>query len=796
MFLLMVSIVAFSYAIGSEVGEVSGLKVGTKFIAEKTFSGDTNVQYELRKDGWWYKGERMSGFAKADSNPKNVENILILCGQTCNEASSSARPTAPAGATVPTTNTKSSGGDPEVEDRNLLQGSTQKIPPSADLSKLENKFVGVKLGGADKQGILVKNTNDGTYTLKNNDGSIVDGASSFTAQEATAGNIAITFNSAQFAKDFGANFLYTYGVYQGVKFIGGLFGFKDATLEPLSKGAALGFFVASNLEAAAKAQSTTFSWATNQGWFGWQYATWAGVSVGAAYFLYHYREVDMKTIQFNCIPWQAPTGGNSCELCNSQKSGLPCSEYQCRSLGQSCELVNKGTTKEICAWVNRNDVTPPILEAFREALLSNIYKYAPDNAILPPDRGVKIEYSDSTDKCIPAFTPLRLGVSLNEPARCKIDSLRKDKFENMTLFMDQGLYLYNHTFSLALPGTDNLESEGITVQNDGEYQLFVRCEDSNGNANIGTFVFKYCVEKGPDTTPPLIVSTSIPNNMPVAFNQSSVELQVYVNEPAECKWSHNNRDYNSMEKQMSCDAGISDANSQGLYTCTTTLDGIKDRVNNQFFFRCKDKPASIENERNENAESFQFNIIGTQALVIDSVAPNGTIKDSTTAVKATIEARTSAGFDRGNSTCYYSDTGEEESYVQFFNTNSFRHSQDLFFSEAFYTYYIKCIDLGGNTANETVNFDVETDNSAPVVVRAYHEDNYMKLITNEDAQCVYDNVNCNYPFSDGIKMTNIDGTSHFTDWNIKTNLYVKCKDSYGNEPLPNQCSITVKSSNL
>lgn len=832
MFLLVFSIVAFSYAIGSEVKGVSALtpqeiinlmrstSVGTSF--KTTNTPGTEVEYTLEEVNgnkvWAYMAGNTKAYTDNPSltwerfNTAKSSGSVIVPSTSSAPAPQTSVPPAAAGNPAPNpsrTICHNEGGE-EICVPDLGIGSGTATSTKSILDGVVGKYAEVKVGSTtlvgnveqqfDKDGKTVtgytlKTTGDKTVIFDKT-GKVTNAGGVSGIEGASVSGAALTFNSAAFAKEFGANLLYTLAVYTAVKFFGGLFGIKDAALEPLSKGAALGFFVASNLEAAAKAQSTTFSWATNTGWFGWQYATWAGVGIGAAYFISEYREVDTKTVQFNCIPWQAPTGGSDCEKCNAQKSGLPCSEYQCRSLGQSCELVNKGTTKEICAWVNRNDVNPPVVEVFNEALLSNKYKYNPDGAVLPPDRGAIVEYSDSTDKCIPAFTPLKFGVSLNEPARCKIDSLRKDKFENMTLFMDQGLYLYNHTFALALPGTDNLNSEGITVQNDGNYQLFVRCEDSNGNANIGTFVFKYCVQKGPDTTPPLVISTSIPNNMPVAFNQSSVELQVYVNEPAECKWSHNNRDYNSMEKQMSCNTALGDANSQGLYTCETTLDGLKDRVDNQFFFRCKDKPTSIENERNENSESFQFNIIGTQALVIDSVAPNETIKDSTTAVKATIEARTSAGFDRGNSTCYYSDTGEEESYVQFFNTNSFRHSQDLFLSEGFYNYYIKCIDLGGNTANETVNFDVETDNSAPVVARAYREDNYMKLITDEEAQCVYDNVDCNYPFSDGIKMTNIDETNHFTDWNIKTNLYVKCKDTYGNEPLPNQCSITVKSSNL
>jgi hypothetical protein len=38
--------------------------------------------------------------------------------------------------------------------------------------------------------------------------------------------------------------------------------------------------------------------------------------------------------------------------------------------------------------------------------------------------------------------------------------------------------------------------------------------------------------------------------------------------------------------------------------------------------------------------------------------------------------------------------------------------------EGSYEYFIKCVDLGGNTDNNKIVFDIETDNSAPLVVRA------------------------------------------------------------------------------
>ena len=178
--------------------------------------------------------------------------------------------------------------------------------------------------------------------------------------------------------------------------------------------------------------------------------------------------------------------------------------------------------------------------------------------------------------------------------------------------------------------------------------------------------------------------------------------------------------------------------------------------------------------------------------MIKSTGPNETIKDSTTPIKITLEAKTTAGEDKGKSTCYYSDTGEDDSYIMFFNTNSHEHSQDLYLVSGSYEYWIKCIDLGGNSDTEIVNFKVETDTSAPNVVRAYHEDTYLKIVTDEEAECVYDVTDCTYDFESGISMSVVDKTDHFTDWIPEKTYYIKCQDKYEKRPNPDECSITVR----
>ncbi|MBU0894411.1 MAG: hypothetical protein KKF48_04995 [Nanoarchaeota archaeon] len=526
-----------------------------------------------------------------------------------------------------------------------------------------------------------------------------------------------------------------------------------------------------------------------------------GVGISVGYFLWKYKKEKQDVVTYTCHPWDAPTGGQNCDLCNIQ-GDLPCSEYQCRSLGQSCSLVNQGTDEEKCVWVNEHDIEPPIISPWEGALLDN-YEYDPAGISFPnrEDRGTWVKYKGSTDGCVPAFTPLSFGVNIvsggidddPEPAKCKIDPLRKESFDEMNFLLSSGLLRYNHTFALSLPGPDALEAENITIENNGIYDLYVRCQDANGNSNTANFVFRYCVEQGPDTTPPLIVGTNILNKMPIKYEQNSLDLVVYVNEPAECRWSHTDQSFENMIEPMTCSKYLSEINAQMLYECNTPLTGINDNAENKFYFRCKDKPTSDESKRMVNTESYEFTVIGTQPLVIDSVEPdNEIVRDSTDSVKITFKVKTSAGYKEGEAICSYSDTGEDDNYIDFFNTNSYTHSQDLYLEEGFYKYFIKCVDLGGNSDVEEINFEVKSDTDAPVVVRAYKDGSNLRIITNEKAKCVYSTFGCNYPIEEGSNIVVLEDIEHYVNWNTKTIYYIKCSDEYGNQPNPDECSIIVK----
>jgi hypothetical protein len=585
------------------------------------------------------------------------------------------------------------------------------------------------------------------------------------------------------------NLGYALLVYGAINIFGKMF-LDDKEVEAAAMAVSMGYFTTSLLTGIEK--WGVKEWAAKE-WKGLTYGTWAGIGVAVVIFVYMYKKESTKTVTFTCLPWEAPTKGNDCEVCNKQD--LPCSEYQCKSLGQSCQLLNSGTENEKCVWVNRDDIKFPIITPWEDSLLYN-YKYTPDNTISPPDKGVIVwNKDDENNGCAKAFTPLSFGVILDEPGKCKIDYVRKEKFDDMDFYFgESSLFRYNHTQIMSLPGPSAFASENITIQNDGNFELYVKCQDANGNFNTANFVFKFCVEEGPDTMPPSIDGTSILNGFPIEYGQTSIDIEVYVNEPADCMWSHLDLSYESMENEMICSSSVVEMNAQMIYECSVTLDGLKDRVDNNFYFKCKDQPLGIdEGDRNVNTESYKYTLIGTQPLIIDSAEPNQiTIKDSTERVKVTLEAKTSAGYNEGESTCKFSETGEDD-YIMFFKTNSYQHSQDLWLLEGDYEYFIECTDLGGNSDTTEISFTVESDTFAPIIVRAFHEETYLRLITDEEAECVYDTVDCSYPFDDGISMnTIIDNTNHYTDWNSEISFYIKCQDKYGKQPMPNECSMIIR----
>jgi hypothetical protein len=527
---------------------------------------------------------------------------------------------------------------------------------------------------------------------------------------------------------------------------------------------------------------------------GW--AILPGVGVAAAIFLLTYKKPVEQKVEFNCLPWQAPIGGRDCELCNKLSE---CSEYTCKSLGQACGIINPGTSSQKCVWLNPYDTQSPLV-SIRD--ISKGYKSIPDQAVRPPATGVEVITDsglsvDNAD-CIKAFFPLEFTISTNEPSQCKLDYQLKN-FSEMSFYVGaDSLFAYNHTEKLSLPGPDTVNKLAPELHNDGIYTLYVRCQDANGNLNVNPFSVKFCVEKGPDTTPPYIVNVSIPSGSPINYNRTTIPIEVYVNEPSECKWSSQDIGYDSMEHTMNCDSDIWDMNGNEVYTCRTTLSGLESRKENNYYFKCKDQPWETS-ARNTMSESYSYTLIGTQPLNIISVGPNETIYGGTDSIPVYLTINTDNGYNNGEAICYYSPSivpVKDNNWIEFFETKTNQHKQRQDLVTGNYIYYFKCVDLGGNAVYNSTSFRVQTDKQAPAVVRVYKESSQLKIITSKKSDCSYSLKDCNFEIDSGIKMTSTDYLSHTADWKLNQNYNIRCKDKYGNQPDPNTCSIVVKASKL
>ena len=464
-------------------------------------------------------------------------------------------------------------------------------------------------------------------------------------------------------------------------------------------------------------------------------------------------------------------------------------------LGQACQLINSGTTDEQCVWINPHAVTAPTITPWVAALSPTGLKYAPLVATGPMALGTTIETSNGG--CLPAFTPLQFGFTTDEPAQCMIDYNHTASYADMQYFVGGDSYFdYNHTQIMALPGPENDNSSLYPlIQNNGKFNLYVRCLDANNNTDMSEYDFSFCVNEGPDTTPPVIEGFSIPTGSYVGYNQPNVSIQLYTNEPATCNWDTMDKDYDAMANNMTCQTQSYEVNANLQYTCSAKLTGIQNQQSNTFYFRCKDQPKAPNNERNANMQSTSLILIGSQPLAILSALPNTTISGGgSDVVPVNLQLETSAGAQgNGNSTCYFSPTGLNNSYIQMYQTNSYVHNQPLSLSTGNYSYYFECIDAGGNSAQTSTNFSVSVHNQPPVITRVYDE-NALKVVTNENAQCSYSLTSCNFDISSGVQMIYSDSTIQnnlYATWTPSNTYYIRCQDDFGDAPAPNTCSIIV-----
>jgi len=174
--------------------------------------------------------------------------------------------------------------------------------------------------------------------------------------------------------------------------------------------------------------------------------------------------------------------------------------------------------------------------------------------------------------------------------------------------------------------------------------------------------------------------------------------------------------------------------------------------------------------------------------------PNETVLGGVSPMPIELYAETMFGCNNGRSICFYSETGDSNDYIQFFDTNTEDgiNTQRLDLVAGDHEIFVKCIDAGGNLVEDNVGFSVSVEDEAPAIARIYEEDSKLKIITVRDSECSYSFNDCDFAISEGVMMYYANSTDHFTDWNDEETYYIKCRDEFQNEEA--DCSAIVKPS--
>ena len=395
--------------------------------------------------------------------------------------------------------------------------------------------------------------------------------------------------------------------------------------------------------------------------------------------------------------------------------------------------------------------------------------------ITPTPRGYKI------DEEIPAYSLFTIAVETDEPAVCKFDIDPKVQYEEMRGTFGAGIYEYYHILPMDLPTIDRIEigENGTTTfapVPDKEYIIYVRCKDAMGNPTKGvSYYIKFRIAQGKDLTPPVIEGFSIPDGTYIRYGINETDVTVFVNEPAECKWDLTCKNFEQMNHSLQCSDTPDDI---GLYECTGKIYPIIDQVKNVFYFRCKDQPhkarSGQENERNVMETCEPLTIRGSQPLEIKQILPaNGTVI-YTRNVTLKVETAKGATLD-GRAICYFGeDVADINLMTKFFKTNSSVHEQVLtpVRREKPYTYYVACIDYGGNIARANTTIKVIADTTPPVLRAVYIEKELgrIKIILDEPSECQY-SLEGEFTFGDGTPM-NVDTTEHEAPYQEGADYYI------------------------
>ena len=236
-------------------------------------------------------------------------------------------------------------------------------------------------------------------------------------------------------------------------------------------------------------------------------------------------ETDERPVEFTCMPWQAPVGGDDCAKCN-EDSLKPCSKYKCESLGQACELLNEDEENPVCQSIEY-EPNPPVISPGEVQTLG--YEFFNEET-------KKVEIRAIDGGCIPEFTPVLFTLETDEFSQCKYEFERTSNYDAMTNYpLEQNSFDINHSFAFSMPSIDSLEVYNVTgdlKEMFGDMNMFIRCQDYHGNFNIDEYAVNFCINSGPDTTAAYITKFIPEDGSYLKFGTTETNFTIYLNEPA------------------------------------------------------------------------------------------------------------------------------------------------------------------------------------------------------------------------------------------------------------------------
>lgn len=560
----------------------------------------------------------------------------------------------------------------------------------------------------------------------------------------------------------------------------------------------------------------------------WNPVGWVAAAVLVVLEILGIGDTEPRNIDFICEPWTAPPGGDDCEVCNGDPT-RPCDTYRCESLGQACQLIDESTDNPLCIYSRSDDTVAPGIthESIGEGL-----KWVEDSAIV---YGIKIERDDGS--CIQEASEISFSLRTTENRDSDVDDFAQCQYiftqtppdyENMNgeYFEEGSVYgVVNHTFIKQLPRLFSdyvFDVAGSLGRRTGQLSIYVRCQDVNTNFNDNEYIVNLCIQEGPDNTVAEIKEFIPEDGSFLKYSETRQLLTIKLNEPAECSWSHNNEDYDSMTPFTSCDE-YNPNEIRLRWDCSTELTGLTEDEN-KIYIRCKDQPwlsfpnaeevfGRTEEDRNVNVDAFEYTLYSTQnELKIDSISIKTEnvlgivvhelipdvlkeIVGGGVPIYLDLIITTSGGAYDGNARCRYAPVKSPISFTGdlFFETGLTQHKQEgLNLPNGGYNLALSCEDDAGNEVERNAVFNLKIDGSAPKIVRAYNEGNSLKLISDEEAKCYYSNdkiKECRFNINNASSMSLLFSTEHSVDWDKGKTYFVKCKDLFDNENP--SCAIKV-----